>query len=136
VIEVREAPKEHYGWIAERAAVRTGEDFRALEAVADGDRIIGMVGYDGWAPNSCSMHVAIEEPVAIRRLLRPAFGLPFVELKLGVVFGQVLDTNHEALKLDLHLGFREVCFLRDAWSVGVGVHVLEMRREKCRWLGV
>lgn len=133
MIVVREAPPEHYGWLAKRAGLRVAQDFRALEAV-DGHQIVGMVGYDGWTENSCGMHVAIERQSAARRLLRPAFGLPFKELGFGVVFGQVLSTNEKALRLDLHLGFREVCFLRDAWAVGVGVHLLEMRREDCRWL--
>lgn len=134
MIETREAPAPHYGWLTERVPLTLSPGFRALEAL-DGDRIVGMVGYEGWMPNSCSMHVAFDEPMALRRLLGPAFRLPFIALKLGVVFGHVLATNKKALQLDLHLGFREACFLRDAWAVGVGIHVLEMRREECRWLG-
>jgi RimJ/RimL family protein N-acetyltransferase len=134
VIAVREAPAEHYDWIARRAGLIVLSDFRAIEAV-DGDRIVGMVGYDDWTPNACSMHVAVDHPVAIRRLLRDAFAMPFAQLGFGVVFGRVLSTNKAALKLDIHLGFKEVCFLSDAWAVGVGIHVLEMRREECRWIG-
>lgn len=134
MIETREAPAEHYGWIAQRAGLTVPSDFRAIEAV-DGDRIVGMVGYDDWTPNACSMHVAIDHPLAIRRLLKDAFAMPFVRLGFGVVFGRVLSTNEKALKLDLHLGFKEVCFLHDAWAVGVGIHVLQMRREECRWIG-
>lgn len=134
MIETRPAPAEHYDWIARRAGLTVKSDFRAIEAV-DGDRVVGMVGYDDWTPNSCSLHVAIDAPVALRRILRDGFAMPFLRLKLGVVYGRVLSTNKAALKLDLHLGFREVCFLTDAWAVGVGIHVLEMRREECRWLG-
>src|SRR5437899_3234086 len=61
VIEVRDAPRESYPWIAKRAGIVIDSGFRALEAV-EGPRILGMVGYDGWMPNSCAMHVAIEEP--------------------------------------------------------------------------
>lgn len=134
MIATREAPPDHYGWLAERAHLTIGEQFRAIEVV-NCNRIIGMVGYDGWTPNSCAMHVAIDEPLALRRLIEPGFKLPFLDLSFGVVFGHVISTNERALKLDLHLGFREVCFLRDAWKPGVGIHLLEMRREECRWLG-
>lgn len=137
MIEVRAAPPEHYEWIGERARVAIGGEFRALEAL-DGGQIVGMVGYDGWTPNSCSMHVAIEKPIAIRRLLRPAFGLVFDPrprgLGLGLVKGHVLSTNEKALKLDLGLGFREVGRLKDGWAVGVDEILLVMRRDDCRWL--
>lgn len=139
MIEVRQAPAEHYSWIAERAHLVVSSGFRAIEAL-DGERIVGMVGYDGWAalegraPHSCSVHFAVDEPIALRRLIRPAFGIPFEELHLGVLFVQVRSDNERSLKVVQGLGFREVCFLFDAYAVGVGVHVLEMRREECRWL--
>lgn len=137
MIEVREAPREHYGWIAQRAALTPGETFKALEAL-EGDRILGMVGYDGWTPNSCSMHVAIDDWRAVRRLLRPAFGLVFDAppkgLGKGVVLGSVLSTNSKALVFDRKLGFRQVARLRDAWQRGVDLILFEMRREDCRWL--
>lgn len=136
MIAVREAPADHYGWIAERAGLTLTPAFRAFEALREG-RIVGMVGYDGWTPNACHMHVAIDEPIAIRRLLRPAFGLVFDAqpkgLGLGVAFGSVLSTNEKALALDLALGFRVVGTLKDGWAVGVDIVMLEMRREECKW---
>lgn len=138
MIEVRPAPPEHYEWIKKRAGVAISPEFRALEAL-DGEQIVGMVGYDAWRPNSCSMHVAIEKPIAIRRLLRPAFGLVFDPrpkgLGLGLVKGHVLSTNEKALKLALGLGFRELERVKDGWAVGVDEIMLVMRREDCRWLG-
>jgi RimJ/RimL family protein N-acetyltransferase len=138
VIEVRLAPAEHYGWIAKKIGLRPSSEFRALEAV-DGNEIVGMVGYDSWTPNACSMHVAIERPIAVRRLIRPAFGLVFDPRPrgagLGVVFGTVMSNNEKALAFDRSLGFREVTRLRDAWEVGVDMVLLEMRRDACRWLG-
>jgi RimJ/RimL family protein N-acetyltransferase len=137
VIEVRLAPAEHYGWIAERARLAIGSEFRAFEAL-DGGVIVGMVGYDGWTHNSCSMHVAIEKPIAIRRLLRPAFGLVFDPRPkgcgFGLVKGHVLSSNSRALALDLGLGFRELGRVKDGWDVGVDEIMLVMRREDCRWL--
>lgn len=137
MIEVRAAPPEHYGWIEQKANLIISAGFRALEAV-DGHRILAMVGYDGWTPNACSMHVAIEEPIAARRLLRPAFGLVFDApprgLGKGVALGSVLSTNEKAMRLDLRLGFRQVARLKDAWATGVDLIILEMRREDCRYL--
>ncbi len=131
---IRAAEPGHYAWIAERAHLCIGPSFRALEAVTEDGRILGMVGFDSWTPNSVSMHVALERPTAARHLIRPAFGIAFVEFDRKVVFGTVLGNNPRALELDLHLGFREVARLRDAWEPGVDTVILEMRREECRWI--
>jgi hypothetical protein len=133
VIRVQAAPPEHYPWIAERAKLTIGPSFRAIEAV-DGDRILGMVGYDAWMPNSVAMHVAIDEPIAVRHLLKPAFGLPFLHYGKGVIVGTVLSTNEKALAFDKNLGFREVGRITDGWAVGVDLVFLEMRREECRFI--
>ena len=84
------------------------------------------------------MHVAIDKPMAIRRLLRPAFGLVFDPrpkgLGLGLVKGHVLSSNEKALALDLGLGFTELGRVVDGWEVGVDEIMLVMRREECRWV--
>lgn len=134
MIDVRHASPEHYGWIAQRAQLVVTDGFRAIEAIDSAGRIVGMVGYDGWTPNSCAMHVAIEEPIAVRRLLRPGFGIPFLELQKGVVLASVLSTNAKSLQLVSGLGFRALTRMRDAWDKGVDVLLFEMRREDCRWV--
>ncbi len=131
---IRVAPPEHYPWICERARLALTPGFQALEAVTPDGRILGMVAYDGYRPNSVCMHVALERPSAARHLIVPAFRAAFLDLNRGIVYGQVLSSNPRALDLDLHLGFREVARLKDAWEPGIDIHVLEMRREECRWL--
>ncbi len=131
---VRVATADHYPWICERARLVITPGFQALEAVRETGEIVGMVAYDGYRPNSVCMHVALDHPSAARHLIIPAFRAAFVDLGRGIVYGQVLSNNPRALDLDLHLGFREVARLKDAWEPGIDIHVLEMRREECRWL--
>lgn len=133
MIEVRAAPPEHYQWIAARASLILGPHFRALEALDGQGNILGMVGYDGWTPNSCSMHVAIENPIAVRRLLARAFTTPF-RLGRNVLLASVLSTNEKSLKFAKHLGFRQKARIQDGWSDGVDLLILELRRENCRWV--
>jgi RimJ/RimL family protein N-acetyltransferase len=132
-VTVRAAPPEHLSWIAQRARLVLDRSFRAIEAV-DGDRILGMVGFDGWLDNACCVHVAIEHPLALRHLLRPGFGIPFNECGFGVVIAKVLSTNERSLALVKHLGFREVCRGKDWVRPGIDLVVLEMRRDDCRFL--
>jgi len=132
LIEVHPAPVEHYGWIAQRANLTISKGFMAIGAYAADGRILGMVGYDGWTPNSCCMHVAIDSPIAIRRLRRPAFGIPFLELKKGLVLASVLSTNKNSLRFvagPRGLGFTQIAGIRDGYEPGVHVMLFEMRRE-------
>jgi RimJ/RimL family protein N-acetyltransferase len=133
VIEVRPAPPEHYRWIAERAGLALGSGFRAIEAVERGV-IVGMVGYDGWTPNSCCMHVALDKPMAARRLLPGAFATPF-RLGRNVVLASVLSSNFRSRRLVRALGFKRLARIRDGWAKGTHMLLYEMRREDCRWAG-
>lgn len=129
------APPEMFPWLAERAKIAVDSSLKAIAAIDDDGQIAGMVGYDGWLPNACSMHVALEKRIAVRTLLKPAFELPFVRLGFACVIAPVLSTNARALELDKHLGFKEKTRFADAFGKGVDLVFLEMRREDCRWLG-
>lgn len=129
---MRPAPPEHHGWIAQRAQVIVGAAFRAVEAVDEAGEIKGMIGFDGWMPNSVQMHVAMESPIAFRRLLRPAFAIAFQLRQIATCV--VMSTNERSLKLVKHVGFRETFRAKDWWDVGVDLVFFEMHRRECRWI--
>jgi hypothetical protein len=131
---VRDAPTEHYGWLAERATLVIGDQFRAIEAIDDAGRIHGMVGFDGWMPNAVSMHVALENPAALRSVLRTAFRIAFLVADKGVARAYVLSTNTRSLALVARLGFTFAYRSVNGWAKGVDIILFEMRREDCRWL--
>ena len=129
---VRDAPAEHYGWIAERARLAIGPSFRAIEAVDESGRIHGMVGYDGWTDNAVCIHIALDNPAALRALLKPGFGIPFLRLNKGVILAQVVSSNDRSLRLVPRLGFRFAYRVRDGWAKGLDMVWFEMRKEDCR----
>ena len=134
---LRVAPPEHYRWIAARARLNIGNGFMAYEVVKNGtvpERIVGMVGFDGWTASSVSMHIAIDDPMVLRRLIKPSFGVAFYEFGKEVVTVTVLSTNTRSLKLVKGLGFREVYRGKDWVDHGVDLVIHEMRRHECRWL--
>ena len=131
---VRAAPREHHRWLIDRAGTVPSSGFRAIEAVDSSGRILGMVGYDGWTPNSVVASIALESPAALRRLLGPAFRYPFVEAGRGVLLSVVREDNHKSRRLVEHLGFTAVHTIENGWDHGVGLVVYEMRLEECRWL--
>jgi len=131
---VRAAHPDHYGWIASRAALNIGPQFRAIEAVDAEGRIHGMVGYDGWTQSAVSVHVAVDHPAALRHLVGPGFRIPFDEFNRTVVVATVLSSNHRSLRLVKHLGFIETHRIVDGWDLGVDLVLFEMRRPQCRWV--
>ena len=130
---VQAAPPEHYAWLAQHGGAFLVPDFCALEAVEEG-RVLGMVGYCEWAPNSVRLHVGIEGSVVVKHLLGPAFAYPFEEVGVDLVIG-ITPAFTKAVKFCKHLGFRETHRIKNGWCEGVDFIVFEMRREECRWLG-
>ena len=131
---VRAAPPEHFRYLNERAGVAITPTFKAIEAIDEKGTVHGMFGYDGWTPNAVVMHVALDTAVALRHLLRPAFGYPFVQLGLGVALCAIRGDNVRSLRLTEHVGFRRVYTIRDCFGVGIDQMIFELRREECRWI--
>jgi RimJ/RimL family protein N-acetyltransferase len=131
---VREAPRDHLPWLAERAGLTVHPALRAIEAVDDQGRIHGMVGFDGWFGNTVALHVALDNPAALRSLVTAGFQIAFDVAHKGVALCCVVGTNRKSLRLVQHLGFRFAYSIRDGWMPGVDMVWFEMRREECRFL--
>ena len=129
---VRSAPPEHYDWIASRANLVISSQFRAIEAMNGEDKILGMVGFDGWTPNAVSVHIALERPELLRRMVRVALGTAFTVR--NVVIAPVLSNNARSIKMVEGVGFTRSGELKDAWEPGVDLLLYQMRRDQCRWI--
>ena len=128
------APREMLPWLAERAKISESPSLQAIAAINDDGEIAGMVGYDGWLPGGCQMHVALDDPRALLTLRHVAFGIPFEQIGLAFVVAPVASNNLRALDFDKRLGFREKTRFADAFGRGVDLVLLEMRREHCKWI--
>ena len=133
---IQAAPKEHFGWICERAGVQLTPRARAIEAVDASGRVRGMVAYDNFTENACEAHMAVASPIIWRSLLKPVFSYPFRELGLGLLLGIVPAHNPKSLAMVKALGFRETYRIRDGYAEGDDLVIHEMRPDECRWLEV
>lgn len=133
-MRVGPAHPSHYEWLQKRIDIQIGPEFRAIEAVDAAGRVHGMVGFGGWTPNAVSLHFALDNPAALRSLLRPAFGIAFKDAGKGLAVATVLSTNARSLAVVPRIGFRETYRIRDGWAVGVDLVIFEMRRNECRWI--
>ena len=108
------------------------QDAHYLGQVLDG-QIRAVVVYCGFYGKSCMIHVGSEgQHWATKDFLKKVFDYPFNTLKLKVIIGTVAGSNTKALRLDRHLGFKDVAFIPDAHDDGDLV-ILEMRPEYCKW---
>jgi RimJ/RimL family protein N-acetyltransferase len=117
---------------------RTGfvDDWGNYEAIGlekGGDLIAGVV-YNQVSEFNCSMHVAAipGRRWLTREYLNACFRYPFVQLGLLRVTGLVPAKNQQALRFDLHLGFKVEGIMRRCLGSDDLV-VLGMLREECRY---
>lgn len=137
---VRPAPIDHLPWLAERAGLVLSPRLGAIEAIGADGRIHGMVGFDGFTVSSCMVHVALDNPAALRCLKNVAFRTMFLPtsengLGLSVARAVVRGDNERSMHLVSHLGFRLAYRSVDGWDRGVDLVLYEMRPGECRHLG-
>lgn len=122
------------GWIIDRTGCALTSSARGIKAVDDAGRIKGMVAYDGWTPNSVQAHMAVDTPIAWRKLLPACFSVPFDECDRSWLFAMVAGDNERSLNLVRQFGFTESRRVPHGWARGVDLHLFQMHRDECRYL--
>lgn len=117
---------------ATRCALTPGAN--AIKAVDARGRIRGMVAYDWWTENAVYAHMAVDTPIAWRHLIPACFEYPFVQCNRQLLLALIPAHNEKSWGLAGHFGFRIVHTVRDGWAKGDDLHLLELRREDCRFL--
>jgi RimJ/RimL family protein N-acetyltransferase len=126
---------EHeYGWLVERAGCDISTGFKAIKFVDDTGKIHGMVGYGNWTANAVVLTIALDNPAALREVLKWGFRYPFEQCGRGIALAVVRGKNKRSLSLCNKVGFREVYRVKDGIDVGEDMIFFQMRREECRWI--
>ena len=121
-------------WLVSRTRCAVTRGFKAIKAVDARGQIRGMVGYDGWTENAVTSHMAVDTPIAWRSLIPACFEYPFLECRRDILLGVIPADNAKSWGMASHLGFRIAHTVMDGWAKGVGLLLLELRREDCRFL--
>jgi hypothetical protein len=102
---------------------------RGVVAYKEG-RIVAAVVLDSWSETSCTIHIAVEDPLVFRHgFAEEVFGYVFEFANRRVIIGVTPSNNAKALKFNKHIGFREIYRIRDGYDVGVDYVVQEFRKE-------
>jgi L-amino acid N-acyltransferase YncA len=121
---------------AQRAlgGIRLARDAKTIAAVRDGE-ILAVVCYDTFTAFDCHMHIASNGSRLwlTRAFLREAFAYPFLQCGLRRITGLVSASNKDAMRFDLHLGFRIEGLCREGAPDG-DLFILGMLRRECRFI--
>jgi len=125
-----------WGFVQKYAPILRVEDTTGIMAIdEDTNTTVGAAIMDTWTPNSVQMHLIAIDPLVFRHgFMEEVFDFIFNVKNLGYIYGMVRETNTKALKIDAHMGFREILRLPDAWAVGEDIIVVELKKEDCIYL--
>jgi hypothetical protein len=123
-------------WLCDRVGYTPTRDFVCIGQWDNNrERLIGVVGYDGWSVNMVEMHSAGEPGTywLTKEMLSSAFTLPFEGAGRKVIISRVSTGNPVAVKMNVGLGFKEQCRIRDGADDG-DLIIFAMHKDECRWL--
>lgn len=126
--------RDEWDWIRKRAHPILAKDTRGFVAYRGLD-IKAVVVFDGWTPNSCQVHIAIDDPFVLRHgLLEECCDFVFDYADREVMIAKIPAMNKESLRFAEHVGFKEVCRIENGYQKDVDLVWLVMRKHECRWL--
>ena len=126
---------EEWLWFKERTHVLRCEDTQGIVAIDGTAGILAVLVADSFSPDSCNVHMAIDNPLVIRSGFLHEVGRHlFHTCGRSHIFGLVPSTNKRAIKFDKHIGFTEVACIPDGVGTGVDYIVFRMDKADCPWI--
>lgn len=122
-----------WAWVNQQVPILRVEDTTGLMAVdVETNETVGACVLDNWTNNSVQAHLMITSPLVIKHKFLQYIGeYLYGECGLKYIYALVPGDNEKALRLDKHMGFRELLRMPDAWEDGIDIVVLVMTAEEC-----
>lgn len=123
-------------WIDKHVQCIPMADTRGIMAERDGE-IVGAIILDTWGHTSVQVHLAATTPMVWRHGLHiEGFNYVFNETDRSIVLGLTPASNTRALKLNKHLGFKQVYRIKDGFKLGDDLILSRIDKDECRFLKV
>lgn len=126
---------KHGQWMQERAHCNFCNDTTGVVIENDGKPVACALA-DSWCPNSAMVHVAVEDPRALRKLAKEFFTFVFVTSGRKLLLGTTPSNNIPALRLSAGMGFKQIAVIEDGYSPGVDFVLFQLKKENCRFIPV
>jgi len=128
-----ENQEELRSWLSKVGKFEYPQNTACIGQEKDGE-LIAVVGYNGFNPNSCQIHVASTDVYWLNKdLLFAIFDYPFNKLKVEVIIAPIYKGNVKSLNLCRKLGFEQVGDIPYGHPKG-DLIVVAMKRNQCKWL--
>lgn len=124
------------GFLRHHASVQPATDTQCIGWVTDEQKLVIVVGLTSFLGSVAQIHVAFADGwhFSPRSMLRAVFDYAFNKAGREMLLGIVNSKNLKAMRLDLHLGFRELYRLPGLHDDGGDIVVLGMRKNECRYI--
>jgi len=126
---------EEWAWMEARANPIRDEFSTGICAYDQTGKICAAFVADSFTVDGCGVHLAIDNPMAIRRgFIHECLHFIFVTRGRKRCFGIVPSNNLKAIRFNEHIGFRIVAKLEDAYATGVDYIYMRMDADNNRWV--
>lgn len=125
-----------WNWVNEQLPIMQVEDTSGLIAVdvETGERV-GALITDNWTNNSVQAHFLIKSPMVLRHgFLHHCLDFIFNYSGRKAIYGFIPGDNEKAIKLNTHIGFKEVFRMPEGFADGVDYVVMQLLKEDCTCL--
>ena len=120
-------------WLSEAGQFDYPQNTACIGQKKDG-KLIAVVGYNSFLPNSCQIHVASTDVYWLSKdLLFAIFDYPFNKLEVKVIIAPICKDNVKSLNLCRKLGFEQVADITYGHPNG-DLIIVTMKRNQCKWL--
>jgi hypothetical protein len=134
-LEYAPMAQQDWDWFLEKLPVFIVSDSSGVLVTSNGKRVAAWVfdNYTG-AGGSVQCHMVVEKTMVLKYgLIEMIASMAFDTLECSSICASVPSDKPEALKLDKHIGFEEMCILKDALGTGVHSHIMRMTPENCNY---
>ena len=120
-------------WLSEVGKYDYSQNTACIGQEKDG-KLIAVVGYNSFLPNSCQMHIASTDVLwPTKDFLFAVFDYPFNKLKVKVIIAPICKGNVKPFNMCRKLGFEQVADIPYGHPDG-DLIVVAMKRNQCKWL--
>ena len=124
-----------WGWVQQHLPLKRIEDTGGIVAIdREKNETVAACVLDTWTENSVQAHLIMTTPMVVRHgFFEEVTDYVFNVAGRGLMIGLVPENNEAALSVDAKIGFRECARVPDAVSEGVGIVILTMTPDDCRY---
>ena len=125
--------KSDWGWFVSQLPVFMVEDSTGTVVWSGEERVAAWV-FDNYTGGSIQCHLIVVKPMCLRHGVIEAIAtLAFDNMQCNAIYALVPSNKKKGLKINRHIGFTELCVMKNAFGGGIDSHLLELLPENCNY---